>query len=66
MLTRISDLDRANLECPICFGYGWVCENHMNKAWAELMDGEEARLAGKHACACGAGAPCKCNPLSKV
>lgn len=66
MLTRISDLDRANVECGICHGYGWVCENHQDKAWAGLMDPEEVRMAGKFACECGAGAPCKCNPLSKV
>jgi hypothetical protein len=22
-------------KCPICFGIGWVCENHPEKAWDE-------------------------------
>jgi hypothetical protein len=36
--------------CPICFGIGWVCENHPDRAWgAEL------------GCRCGAGMPCRCN-----
>jgi hypothetical protein len=34
--------------CPICFGSGWVCENHPNRAWDE------------EGCQCGAGMPCEC------
>jgi len=37
-------------DCEICFGEGWVCENHPSKAW---KDGD--------GCCGGAGAPCKCN-----
>src|SRR6266403_4925619 len=36
--------------CPICFGVGWVCENHPDRAW-------DAELG----CQCGAGMPSKCN-----
>ena len=38
--------------CPICFGLGWVCENHPHKPWE-----------GERACNCGGdGAPCSwCN-----
>jgi hypothetical protein len=39
-----------NKHCPICFGIGWVCENHPDRAWdKELGFG------------CGAGMPFKCN-----
>ena len=38
-----------NPECPICFGIGWVCENHPNRAWDE-----------QKGCQCGAGMPCEC------
>ena len=38
-----------NPECPICFGIGWVCENHPNRAWDE-----------QKGCQCGAGMPCQC------
>ena len=55
-LTRISDLDHGDANCAVCKGEGWVCENHQWVAWGMGLD-----------CACGgAGAPCKCNPLSKV
>src|ERR1700694_1689193 len=37
-------------KCPICFGIGWVCENHPDRAW----DREQG-------CECGAGIPRKCN-----
>jgi hypothetical protein len=57
MLKSLSELDRPNVECPICFGLGWVCENHQDKPWADM----DETLPG--ACACGAGAPCKCNVL---
>jgi hypothetical protein len=36
--------------CPICFGIGWVCENHPDKAWDKELG-----------CECGAGMPCECN-----
>lgn len=37
-------------DCPICFGLGWVCENHPKRAWSETLG-----------CMCGAGMPCQCN-----
>jgi hypothetical protein len=37
-------------DCPICFGIGWVCENHPDRAWDKQLG-----------CDCGAGMPCKCN-----
>ena len=36
--------------CTICFGIGWVCENHPDKAWHDEVG-----------CTCGAGMPCECN-----
>jgi hypothetical protein len=36
-------------DCSICFGIGWVCENHPNRAWDE-----------EKGCQCGAGMPCDC------
>ena len=48
--------------CAICQWTGWVCENHMMKAWADMLEvGDFAK-----ACACGAGAPCICNPLHRA
>ena len=38
--------------CRVCFGLGWVCENHPNRVWDEKLG-----------CMCGAGMPCKCNEL---
>ena len=35
--------------CPVCFGMGWVCENHPKRAWD-----------GRIGCQCGAGMPCEC------
>jgi hypothetical protein len=35
--------------CPKCFGLGWVCENHPNRAWSDELG-----------CQCGAGMPCEC------
>ena len=44
---------RANVECPICGGTAWVCENHPDTAW---LDGD--------GCACGgAGIPCRCTGM---
>jgi hypothetical protein len=37
--------------CPICFGLGWVCENHPRLPWTGESGG----------CQCGAGMPCVCN-----
>lgn len=37
-------------KCPICFGIGWVCENHPDKPWNKEIG-----------CECGAGVPCNCN-----
>jgi hypothetical protein len=37
-------------KCPVCFGIGWVCENHPDRAWDDELG-----------CTCGAGEPCKCN-----
>jgi hypothetical protein len=34
----------------ICFGIGWVCENHPDHAWHDELG-----------CQCGAGEPCRCN-----
>jgi len=36
--------------CQICFGLGWVCENHPTRVWDEKLG-----------CQCGAGMPCVCN-----
>jgi hypothetical protein len=36
-------------DCKICFGIGWVCENHPKRAWTEKLG-----------CQCGAGMPCAC------
>jgi hypothetical protein len=38
----------------MCFGFGWVYENHPNRAW-------DAKLG----CMCGAGMPCECNELEQ-
>jgi hypothetical protein len=38
-----------NTHCPICFGLGWVCENHPKRVWSEELG-----------CQCGAGMPCNC------
>jgi hypothetical protein len=37
-------------DCPICFGIGWVCENHPDRPWDDELG-----------CTCGAGTPCECN-----
>jgi hypothetical protein len=39
-----------NPNCSICFGLGFVCENHPDRAWSEELG-----------CQCGAGEPCECN-----
>jgi hypothetical protein len=36
--------------CRVCFGLGWVCENHPEEPWDKDLG-----------CACGAGIPCECN-----
>ena len=40
--------------CSICFGIGWVCENHPSRAWSETLG-----------CMCGAGMPCRCNDVEQ-
>lgn len=46
---------RTNVECHICGGYGWVCENHPDRPWES---------GTKYDCSCGgAGMPCKCTGL---
>jgi hypothetical protein len=41
--------------CKICFGLGWVCENHPDKVWDRDIG-----------CECGAGAPCECNAAGGI
>ncbi|OPH83855.1 hypothetical protein B2M20_04930 [Nitrobacter vulgaris] len=36
--------------CPICRGIGWVCERHPDRPYDD-----------EAGCACGYGAPCRCN-----
>lgn len=43
-----------NPDCPICFGLGWVCENHPKLVWDE------------RGCECGAGMTCACNSTPEV
>jgi hypothetical protein len=43
-----------NKNCPICFGIGWVCENHPDVAWDEQLG-----------CQCGAGMPCACDRMDE-
>jgi hypothetical protein len=38
--------------CPICFGIGWVCRNHPDKAWHDELG-----------CMCSAGRLCQCNQI---
>lgn len=49
-LPTIKEVTRGNVECPICEGWGWVCEDHPDKVWAP------------GGCECGAGMPCLCTP----
>jgi hypothetical protein len=39
--------------CPICFGLGFVCENHPDLAWSEELGRQ-----------CGAGEPCERNRVA--
>jgi hypothetical protein len=39
--------------CPVCDGFGWVCEDHSDKPW-------------EHDDCGGAGAACVCNPAAAV
>lgn len=55
----IHHYDKADPHCFLCDGTGWVCENHPEQPWGGMTSTREA-------CECGAGAPCRCNPLSKV
>jgi hypothetical protein len=41
-------------KCHTCAGTGWVCENHRDLPWQDIL--------GVETCGCGAGAPCgSCN-----
>lgn len=53
-LPSIDDLNKADPNCAICKGQGWVCESHQMTPWNDGL-----------ACCGGAGAPCICNPLNK-
>jgi hypothetical protein len=44
-----------NPNCKTCFGIGWVCENHPDRAWSQKLG-----------CQCGAGMLCKCNEVDGV
>lgn len=54
-LRTIEEVTRGNVECPICRGEGWVCENHPNKVWGAGYE---------NGCECGAGMPCRCTPIA--
>jgi hypothetical protein len=41
--------------CKVCFGIGWVCENHPDRVWDEELG-----------CQCGAGNPCVCNRSADI
>ena len=38
-----------NPDCPVCFGIGWVCENHPDRGWDK-----------EPGCECGDGMPGEC------
>lgn len=60
-LRRISEIETKDPDCRRCAGTGWVCENHINKPWADGPDYDR----DMRGCACGAGAPCpSCNALA--
>ena len=33
--------------CPVCFGLGWVCENHPRQAWDEKLGCQWGRECGE-------------------
>jgi hypothetical protein len=39
----------VDTRCKICFGLGWVCGNHPNRAWSDELG-----------CKCGPAKACKC------
>ena len=45
----LAALTNGKPQCQICFGIGWVCENHPKRAWSAELG-----------CQCGAGMPCEC------
>lgn len=47
--SAIDGLAMIDTRCKICFGLGWVCENHPRRAWSAELG-----------CQCGAGMPCEC------
>lgn len=51
-------IGRGCVHCSNCRDTGHVCENHPEKPWAGLADGDTA-------CECGAGMPCPscCSPI---
>jgi hypothetical protein len=51
-------LGPANVECPHCEGWGWVCENHPDLPWES---------GSARDCGCGgAGMPCRCRPGARA
>jgi len=44
-----------NPKCPICFGTGWVCEAHPDRAWGDALG-----------CTCSAWQPCQCNQTDGI
>jgi len=59
-LLTLAERETSDPNCKRCGGCGWVCENHLDKPWADMMTGP---MEG--ACNCGAGAPCpSCNALA--
>ena len=34
----------TNPKCPICFGIGWVCENHPDKPWTVSLAASAVRV----------------------
>lgn len=53
-LTTITTTIKPDLNCKICKGEGWVCENHPEVPW-DWGDG----------CCGAAGMLCSCNPEGK-
>ncbi len=50
----------AAIECPVCLGALWVCENHLDTLWAGASTADNP-------CDCGAGAPCPaCTPVTRT
>jgi hypothetical protein len=57
---RVRDNQVMKVECAMCKGNRWVCEDHPEKPWDGASDAPEACHCG------GAGAPCPaCNPCDR-